>query len=102
MTTDPGKSETLGSVFPSHHHSPTGYAVTGLSSEWTPTMFSHLARFAGGPKDGQSCTIPSEDETPPPVLFAAVEVIPGSGIRFERARYERAADGHYEYAGSSR
>jgi hypothetical protein len=63
-------------------------------------MFTHLAQYKGGPKDGHRNTIPSEDPAPPPVLFVAADILPG--LRFERARYERCEDGHYEFAGVSR
>lgn len=64
-------------------------------------MFSHLARYAGGPMDGKSNTIPSDDPEPPPHLFVAVDFIPQS-LKFRRARYERQPDGHYEYDGDCR
>lgn len=63
-------------------------------------MFSHLATFRGGAKDGQRSTIVSEDQQPPRVLFVCTDLEPH--LKFVRARYERNADGIYEYAGVSR
>ena len=54
MKTDPGKHKCRG---PFHTHSPLPAPVQrrpGLSTEWTAPMFSHLARYTGGPKDDPS------------------------------------------------
>lgn len=61
-------------------------------------MFSHFARYVGGPKDGHKNTIPSLDETPPKVLYVAADMLADG--RFERAKYVRQDDGRYAYAGT--